>query len=517
MLKILIVDDEKLIREGLVNYIDWTSLDIEVIGTASNGKSALELILKMKPDIILSDIQMSTMNGIELIKALRENNIKSEVIFISAYSNFEYAKNAIKYGAFDYVLKPIEEEVLIQVLKKCIYKISENKSQNLLTINEAIKNEEYWRQLIIDLINGKSKLSKVEENLLNSYENNFIMLSIIRFDTEQNRDEYIKIFYDMLDNIVSENLINKIILISINVNEIVLIFIWENTDTVNLYNVIKKICLETFMIIKYEKQILCSVSLSGINKSLINIKRNYTEASVALLCESLDIKGKLKEFIMLKKHAMNNKHIDLGKSKLLNYINDGNRDGIDEFLKDTLLNYVSNDTIYDINVVKIELIEMVDYISDVIDGYIIESKFKQRIFNINNVANMYNGIKNELFKMTEYLNALPERTGNMQVNLALNYIHNNYYKNISLNKIAESLYISPSYLSKIFGEKVKEGFSKYLIRYRIKIAKELLKSPKYKIYNISEMVGYSDVSHFTKIFKQIEGITPTKYRNYIKQ
>lgn len=119
MLKVFIIDDEKLIREGLRNYIDWKTLDLEIAGTAGDGQDALQQILETRPDIIVCDICLPEMSGLELLSELRQKHHTCKFIFMSAYSEFRYAQEALRLGAFDYLLKPIDEDSLRNTLVKC--------------------------------------------------------------------------------------------------------------------------------------------------------------------------------------------------------------------------------------------------------------------------------------------------------------------------------------------------------------------------------------------------------------
>ena len=106
MLKILVVDDEMFVRRGIVMETDWAAMDCAVVAEASNGEEALEAVHRYRPDLIISDIRMPRMDGIELLKTLRQEGNEVRVIFLTAYSEFEYAKQALRYFAFDYLLKP---------------------------------------------------------------------------------------------------------------------------------------------------------------------------------------------------------------------------------------------------------------------------------------------------------------------------------------------------------------------------------------------------------------------------
>ena len=116
MLKVLIVEDEPYVRKGIVLSVDWTALDCFVVGEAANGEEGLAAALRYQPNIIITDIKMPKMDGIEMLKRLREAGCGAQVIILTAYSDFEYAKNALHYGAADYLLKPFRDGELEQVI-----------------------------------------------------------------------------------------------------------------------------------------------------------------------------------------------------------------------------------------------------------------------------------------------------------------------------------------------------------------------------------------------------------------
>lgn len=135
MIKVLVVDDEVFVRRGIVMETDWKALGCEVVAEASNGREGLEAVHRFLPDIIISDIRMPEMDGIDFLKALRKESNDVPLIFLSAYSEFEYAKQALRYYAFDYLLKPFEDGELEACVKRVIEEI-ESKREGIRQIRE---------------------------------------------------------------------------------------------------------------------------------------------------------------------------------------------------------------------------------------------------------------------------------------------------------------------------------------------------------------------------------------------
>jgi YesN/AraC family two-component response regulator len=140
MCKLIIVDDEPNVVSGIKSVIDWASNNIEVCATANDGKEALDIIRRMSPDIVLTDIKMPNMTGLELIQKLNEDNLSAKIIFLSGYDNFDYARMALRYGACDYLLKPcMPEEILKSVLKVKEFINSTKHDKHIADINETKK------------------------------------------------------------------------------------------------------------------------------------------------------------------------------------------------------------------------------------------------------------------------------------------------------------------------------------------------------------------------------------------
>ena len=132
MLKMIIIEDEKLEREGLVEFFDWNSMDVEIVGTASDGIEGMELAEKIKPDIIITDIKMPGMNGLDMSKKIKEILPKTKIIILTGYGDFKFAKQAIGISVSAYILKPIEEEELINTIKTIVSECKRNLSRDLI-------------------------------------------------------------------------------------------------------------------------------------------------------------------------------------------------------------------------------------------------------------------------------------------------------------------------------------------------------------------------------------------------
>lgn len=156
MLRVLVVEDEEIIRKGFIHTVDWTSMECVIVGEAKNGKEGLEKIKELQPDIVFTDIIMPKMNGIEMIEeAKKDYEFKS--VILTSYSEFEYAQKAIKLKVFEYLLKPVEEDALQKVVEKIRGEIYEERTINTLKMNTKDKSE-------VELINLEFYIQKQGTN-----------------------------------------------------------------------------------------------------------------------------------------------------------------------------------------------------------------------------------------------------------------------------------------------------------------------------------------------------------------
>jgi len=139
MYTMLIADDEKWTRDRIISYFKWKKINVSIVGEAADGEEALALSKQLKPDIIISDIRMPGLNGLDFLKSLNEEGVNAKVIIISGYGDFEYAQKAIKLGVADYILKPVENAVLINAVKKCIRQIEAEAYKNKIIEDAGVK------------------------------------------------------------------------------------------------------------------------------------------------------------------------------------------------------------------------------------------------------------------------------------------------------------------------------------------------------------------------------------------
>jgi two-component system response regulator YesN len=354
LIKLVIVDDEKMIREGLASTMPWNDMGVEVVGTAGNGQAALEIIKDEKPHIVLTDIRMPKMDGLQLLKNISEENLKIKVVMLSGYDEFSYAQQAIRYGASDYILKPINAEELEKLIKRLVQTFTEEVYEDLAYIKAKKSIEAELLQYITAI---RSTNRDIAISSLNKISEKLRAQALVH-------DQYHKLYMEIISSVLH-----------------------------------------------------------------------------ALDEDGLKHAGKLRE----------------------------------EYLKSfiDLLNTANGD----------DLMEWLYSFTDKVSEYIKENK-----------GDTYSNV----------------------IKKAMEYIEQHYNEELSAQKVAEAVYLSPNYFSHIFKKIRKESFTDYLNKIRVEKAKALLSNNLYKVYEVSDMVGYSDYKYFSSVFKKIVGVSPTQYSELSK-
>lgn len=508
MIKLLIVDDESFTRQGILETMPWKDLNIYDVREAFDGENALESLKEFEPDILLTDVRMPRLNGIELSFKTRELYPNCSIIFMSGFSDKEYLKSAIHLKAISYIEKPIDLYELEESLKSAV---SEVKKSKLLYKN--IKNN-----IVLDLIGAKS--NDELDLILSSY---------------YSKDLY-KYILDKPLVIVCVNLINPI---SGNDN----LFIQSLQKIIDIYNIKSLISLVN------KKQIIISLFLPKNSKSFIN----DTEFS-SLLFSISEYINKITPLYICIGNIVNNIY-DIGLSyknacKIVNSTFFYNYNSVIYFDNFTSSSYIINNSIYEefqnnlISEKKDNLIALtkkltseikkfpntsISYVKDIyynlslklinfskdrkmdISNYLDSNSVFEDILQFNNIfeVNLYLLDKiNTLFKVVDERNSINKPILNI-----LKFIHDNYSDvNLSLEEISKNIFLTPAHICVIFKDHTNTTVNKYITEYRLKKAKELLKNPSIKMNEIASRVGYRDGNYFAKTFKKEVGCSPSDYR-----
>lgn len=531
MINIIIVDDEPRHRKGLANLIGKLRPDY-VINQFKNGNEALEFVKDNKVDIIITDVKMPIMDGLVFLKKSKEAENNSKVIILSGYANFEYAQNAISLGAFDYILKPVDEYIIYEMLVKVEKSIKQEEEARKREIEliDSLKNtmliyvENQFNKWIKGEIN-KEILAEIEKYFHKDGEGWVIATKIVsknriaegREDNNQKCLQNIKnIMTEMVkrygDNISFYSNDNKNILITVikqndnNVNEI---------DEVNF-----KDFNERVLFVKNEYGINISMGISRKCSSIYSqAKKCFYEAVEALELRFYFKNNNIISFSNEKQIKKTNVFINSIYEEVLNKcICQQDTIGAVNSMNEILAKFLEKDY-PEQNELKNNVIRIFLKIIKEVEIFMTNESYHEITTNIISTINLSEDI-DELkqscnlivVKIISVFERWKSNKNKIFFDKCVKYIESNYMEDISLEDISEKFHFNPSYFSTMFKERLGMNFVKYLLKLRIKKACELLLEGDRKIYEVSALVGYKDSKYFNRVFKNEMNICPDEYR-----
>ncbi|MDR3595954.1 response regulator [Clostridium sp.] len=525
MIKILIVDDEPFIRQGLKILINWEQYGYEIAGEAANGIEAIKELEKKEIDLIIADIKMPEMNGLELVEYVHNNiSTKAKFIILSGFYEFEYAKKAIKYNVTDYILKPIQKDELIKVLQS--FKEDYIKQEQQYTL-EKIKDKVVYDRYLNEIIHGKCDTTNLQ--YIKRYNNfscdlRYLIIEInfcddqdIKISEEEKREEQ-QIFYQNMIGLLGENYYNVIIDMDKYKDCYEIGFIYtkrvakekgmnEKEYILNLKTNLKKIQ-------KYDFYIYIGQEVNCLEELSVS----YKSATVAKLFSDFSNENNIAYYDeMAKKKELSYNIEKQYMDYLIHEIEENNEDGIIECV-DKIYNSFKE---YKINleIIKININYLLCNLINIakeLDSEVDQEEVMQYISSVSFEQMISRGsakhLKNFSLEFGKYLSQLRQNLSQGILNRIDKEISEHYMEKLSLKYFSEKYYINSAYLGQIFKKQYNVSFKDYLNAYRIEKASELLKRNDDKIYKIAEMVGYNNTDYFINKFVQLKGKTPLQYR-----
>lgn len=515
MYKVLIVDDEEFIRNGLSCIMDWEEEGFEVCGDAANGETALQMIRQLQPDLVLMDIRMPKITGLEVVKHCYEQEIPCKFIIISGFSDFKYAQEAIRYGVENYLTKPIDEDELLVAVRqvKAVLDEKYRKMYHLEHIRQKAKDA-----ILHDILVGSPDLEALlQDNDIDQLELTADAYQIVIYENFSKSNETLTYNFADLLRVTNrgEHTFNHFVE---NQRNIILLkgdyALSRFKDFLNHYqgsNPPQKGSPMDTLFLAYGQPVT----------SLMDVHLSYQDALTLIQRRFFCIQGQhTLGYDELPDVKANTKHITPEYLKettdyLVGYLQTFNRNNVAKTLYQ-LEEYLYN---VDNNISEVKLfltdlyLQVKERMSILYPNSSIPFSGNSVVINIIESKHyMYEIIKflSEQFEMV--MNATGNPSRNNIIDDILYYIEHNYQNNIKLETIAPLFGYNSAYLGKIFNKTVGENFNSYIDHMRIEHSKEMLLNNAYKVYEIAEKVGYRNVDYFHKKFRKYVGESPAEYR-----
>ena len=543
MVKVYLVEDEIIIRQSIKNSIDWEKEGYEFVGDASDGELALPVILKEKPDILITDIRMPFMDGLELSRMVKAELPDIKIVILSGYDDFEYAKQAIKIGVAEYLLKPVSSAVLLEHLSEIAEKVRDEREDLALKkvyYQEMQENEELIKMKFLgELISGKLSLADAMEKGKRFHMNlsgpfyRIILFKFIQEDHVQaEQSEALAEAYEAVGNYVDGLKDAFRFQRGIEGWAFLLTSVEEDMEA------------QTERFIEGLKEVIAPFEaltwFGGIGSEaarLRELRYSFREADKAFAGRFVQEPNQIISVEQLNYEQLDNEfdanifgEINQFDQIITRFLSSGSREEVESFVG-ALFTEISEDHFRSL---MIRQYIIMDIYATVLafckklrkdtgaDGEAAgqmeslrenEEILKRAVLTAESVDDIKDYIGTLLDHVIELRNTLSGRRYSDIIRTARKRIEQDYMsEDISLNTVAAEVCMSPSYFSSVFSKEMGKTFIEYLTEVRMEKAKQYLVCSSMKTSEISYEVGYKDPHYFSYIFKKTQGCTPKEYR-----
>lgn len=510
-MKLLIVDDEVIIRTGLSTVIKWEELGYELLTPAASGEEALERLPAEQPEIILTDIQMTGMTGLELAGEVRRQLPDSEVIILTGYDQFSYAQQAIREGAGDYLLKTSRPDEIIKAVNGA--------KQRILQKWESLKRDQLRDRLLERLVEGTEldshsaeKAVKLLPNLLLT-EASFYQTVIVKASGWGNGASQSYLLLFAVHNMLSELVVGEALLRQ----DSVIVLLMQESPRGNLgplerglERVARKLKCELF------------AAAGSVVTDWRRLSASYSEASYASLFKGIAAENGLLTHDSIKgRRGGRSVCSQEEEGELTALFQNGTEQQLQRWVDELILLQLSDpDATPDsldrfVHSVQISAHRWVERVITAFGGSAILADAARPAVSIA-VTDQGNRAK-VLYKQLIYLQQLYREAvgqeGIPYIKRSIAYIHDHLDKELTLQQVARHVHLNPNHFSEVFKRETGHTYIDYVTRARMERAKRLLEESPMKVSEVAGRVGYADMKYFSQLFKRSTGYTPSEYRS----
>ena len=531
-IKVFLVEDEVIIRSGVKKSINWEQEGYEFVGEASDGELAYPMILKEKPDILITDIRMPFMDGLELSRLVKKELPDIKILILSGYDEFEYAKKAIKIGVTEYLLKPISAAKLTEVLNAVAETIrQENEEKNLL--------ETYFAEMRENTERDKRRL--FEKLLMGDLSMGEILEAGERVGMNLGASCYkivlFKILANLENHVYAEQMVDACSSVEQAASMMEGVYVFQRgvegwaflltaQDEKSMEESAKILYQNLKQAMKNYTQLEYFGGIGSTVPRIRSLKQSFREADRAFAARFVEEANQIisqKEFekSQMEEGLKMQGVVQIGKSRemLQKFLSNGTREEVKAF-SDAYISRIEEENIrstmvrqyvvIDVCIVILSFCERISSANRLQEEAEELQKMMQKIHSLSEIKKYVVRLLNEAIELRD---AESGRRYSDLIAAAKKEIENHYMtEEISLNTVAISVGMSPSYFSSIFSKEAGKTFVEYLTEVRIEKAKEFLMCSSMKTSEIGYEVGYKDPHYFSYIFKKVQGCSPKEYR-----
>ena len=493
MIKVLIADDEPLVQAGIKSMINWSDLDMSIVGTASNGSIAYNMIDELHPDIIITDIKMPVMSGLELAKKCHEEKRDLPIfIFLTSFEDFQFVKEAMTYRVNDYLIKlELTPEALTESLNLAVSRLQEIQKKYNTVERSAVDSlflmkDQFFTRLLLNLFESNVQFEAQRDNLR------------INFDYDAFAVGYLTINSDKMDTMDYEKSLNLYTSSMQVVTELISKYVPCHViaKAVNCLNII-------FFLKGMEPESYKSIIENALNHVSVMLY-NYYNVNISVAIGSKTFTNVFN--LSLFKEDIRKAYIEYDKEALRDIFN-----SIIELFNGQTPHFIQAlDAASSVLYMSLSLLNngeqvVTSIFSDNPNGY-------RSLYELTTVEQIMQWLEVLRDGLCETLESQNKSHKNHIVENVKKYVKEHINEKLSLNAVSEIFNISPNYLSVLFSKFNDVGFTDYINQCKIEVAERMLMEGDYKIYEISDKLGFESAFYFSRVFKKVTGVSP---RNYV--
>lgn len=530
MLNLLIADDEPLVQAGIKSMINWDSYDINIVGTATNGVAAWDMIVEFSPEIVITDIKMPLMSGLELAKKCFEEGRDLPVfIILTSFEEFQFVKEALTYQVSDYLVKlELTPEALDESLKRAIARVKElqasSQTKESQHHNIYLIKEHFFTRLILNLFESEQQFLSQADNLNIHFEYAAYAAGYVEIDDSRLNhmasDKQIVLYTNSLQ--IAREIIFKYLachVLSLDTKHFCIIFFLNELNMTEYHNVIQKALEQVSAMLFNYYTVTIRASIGSLVTTPMQISSSYQDAkqifsrfkkddticffedspcdeplknvfNMSLFKE--DIRRAYAEFDEKALHDIFTTIIDLFRNQKTHYVQALDAAGNILYLSLSLLNNGEQ------------------IVSEIFaarnNGY-------RSLYELTNVEQILDWLTVFRDGLCESFAAHNKDYKHHIVVNVKKYIGEHIEEKLTLNKVAEVFSISPNYLSVLFSKYNDMGFTDYINQNKVEAAIKMMTDGDYKIYEISDLLSFESAFYFSRVFKKVTGMSPRDYMN----
>lgn len=514
----ILADDEVSILRELENAIDWAALGIQLVRLATNGQDALSAILEFRPDFAIIDIKMPDLDGIEVIQKTRKLGILTDFIILSGYDSFSYAKDAIRYGAKAYLLKPLDSSELYDAIyRTCLDRSQKNKGNHSRLYQEKL-NLNFLNRLLDSKILEQNMIEQLLQNTGIAISDSSCYVCVLFYDQKDQQLPYQQLIACLDDEFSQE----KHIFWKHGENQIVGIL--NTSDSLPFQNALK--CQTA---IQKKNLPMPLIGIGDIVSGLMECSYSYNRALTSITYRLYDDTSGIFTYEVLCSIQPVLKLTDIDCLPLVQCIVQKDLEGIRTFCNDFIdrLLYVPMPPPNYVFSMCYSLFHMVEQEFASFSHQEIPSEMNaQDLYRLTKLSQIREWMSRSLCHLSEFIDAVYGYGGNKYakspqnsvesddaiIRKAKEFIHQNITGHIKIEDIAQQVHLSPSYFAIYFKNKTNINLRDYLLTEKMEYARRALMNPNTSINEVSYNVGYGDYRSFSRAFKNVHGITPSDFQ-----